>query len=326
MLQFARALALVALLSLVLTSAAVPASTLASTANARQSSSVSGNCCSPSQVARAEARLPAHPLNPQALVHSVTHLKLVRVQIDANESNVSVHRPNNYDTIQYFFGFIPPATGSLFVHRRPRFVVVTEIVEQRKPSGIWITPVLSGIQVHPIPAGYYSPLVLVSPLPQRRLTFIVESNIPRHRLYLLGQLLLTKARATVTNNLGPSHPGAHSPWSIKRVLTVQGVANLCSHHAASRFTASVRGYLAIGSINRLGGGFVGRLFTEPNPHAFFASDTKPFVQVWETKAWHPLPSGRHVTFHGILSCDISGYGASLPGWLGSIKPDRYTTG
>jgi len=238
MIQFTRALTLVALLGLVLTSAAAPASTQASTANARQSSSVSENCCSPSHVARAAARLPAHPL----------------------------------------------------------------------------------------PAGYYSPLVLISPLPQRRLTFIVESNIPRRRLYLLGQLLLTKARATVTNNLGPSHPGAHSPWSIKRVLTVQGVANLCSHHAASRFTASVRGYLAIGSINRLGGGFVGRLFTEPNPHAFFASDTKPFVQVWETKAWHPLPSGRHVTFHGILSCDISGYGASLPGWLGSIKPDRYTTG
>ncbi len=188
---FARAL--VALLSLMLTSAAVPPSTLASTANSRQSSSTSGNCCSPSQVAQAEARLPARPLDPQALVHSVTRLKLVHVQIDANGSNVSAHRPNNYDTIQYFFGFIPPATGDLFVHPHPRFVVVTEIVERRKPSGISITPVLSGIRVHPIPSGYYSPLVLVAPLPQRDLTFAIESNIPRSRLRLLGEILLAAA-------------------------------------------------------------------------------------------------------------------------------------
>ncbi len=156
MIQFTRALPLAALLGLVLTSAAAPASSLASTANARQSSSVSGNCCSRSQV----------------------------------------------------------------------------------------------------------------------------------------------ARATRTTNLGPSHPGTHSPWSIKRVLPVQGVAHLCSHHAAARFTASVRGYLAGVPLQGPGGGWVGRLFTKPNPYAFHAGDTRPFVQVWETKAWSLNLSNQQVTFHG----------------------------
>ncbi len=149
------------------------------------------------------------------MVQSVTHLKLVRVQIDANGSNVSVHRPNNYDTIQYFFGFISPATGSLFVHRRPRFVVVTEIVEQRKPSGISITKVIGGVQTTPIPPGYYSPLVLVAPLPQRRLTFDIESNIPRSRLHLLGEILLAAAAnqgCLLTSHLSWFTCNAPSTW------------------------------------------------------------------------------------------------------------------
>lgn len=187
---FARAL--VALLGLVLTSAAVPPSTLASTANARQSSSTSGNCCSPSQVARAEARLPARPLNPQALVQSVTRLKLVNFEVSTSGHMLAGH-PRGVNTIQYFFGYMPPTAGNLFVRRRPRFVVVTEIVEQLASRGISITPVFTGIHFTPIPRGYYSPLVLVAPLPQRDLTFAIESNIPRSRLRLLGESLLAAA-------------------------------------------------------------------------------------------------------------------------------------
>jgi hypothetical protein len=61
------------------------------------------------------------------------------------------------------------------------------------------------------------------------------------------------------------------------------------------------------------------------PHAFFAGDTRPFVQVWSTKAWSLNLNGRRVNFHGVLSCDASKYAeADLPGWRGSITPDRYS--
>ncbi len=118
--------------------------------------------------------------------------------------------------------------------------------------------------------------------------------------------------------------GVVNRWNVRRVLGVQIVADLCASHQASRFNASVRGYLTASPLQGPGGGFVGRLFTAPNPHAFFAGDTKPFVQVWGNKAWSLSLTGRQVTFHGILACDAATYSVNLPGWRGSITPDRYS--
>lgn len=282
-----------------------------------------GSCCQVAQVATAEARLPVQPFNPRAAVWSVTRLNLVNVQVFAAGANASVHRPNGDNTIQYVFGYTPPTHGNLFVRPRPHFVVVTEIVEQRRPGALSITPVLPAPQHPPIPAGYQSPLELVAPLPRRHLTFAVESNIPRSRLHLLGQLLLRDARSAGGGPAANS-PGSRNPWIVNRVLAVPDVASLCASHPSARFVASVRGYLTATALNGPGGGWVGRLFTVPNPHAFFAGDTRPFVQVWGTKAWLPGLSGRQVSFHGILACDASRYAADLPGWRGSITPDRYS--
>lgn len=66
MIPFARILALGALLALVLTSAAVPTPTHARASRSRQPASAAGSCCSPSQVAKVEARLPIRPVNPAA--------------------------------------------------------------------------------------------------------------------------------------------------------------------------------------------------------------------------------------------------------------------
>jgi hypothetical protein len=112
------------------------------------------------------------------------------------------------------------------------------------------------------------------------------------------------------------------PWIVHRVLAVQGVAVLCRAHAGAHFIASVRGYLEAVPLNGPGGGWVGRLFTQPNPHAFFANDRKPFVQVWDTKIWSLTSTHHRVTFHGVLTCDAATNG-ELPGWQGSIRPDRY---
>lgn len=227
--SLARTLTLLALLVLVLTSIVAPPSALAQTVRSSLPAPASGYCCSPSQVANAEALLPVRPVNPQAAVRFVTHLKLVNFQVVASRGNGSVHRPSGYNTIQYFFGYIPPTTGNLFVRPRPRFVVVTEIVEQRRPSGISITTELSGVQTTPIPAGYFSPLVLVTPVPNRHLTIAIESNIPRNRLHLLGKLLLVKAKAgsIVQPFRGTAIPCSHggTPASV----TIQRIT-LPRHH------------------------------------------------------------------------------------------------
>lgn len=235
MTQFARALALVGLCGLVLMSEAVPASTLASTVNSRQSSSGSGSCCLPSQVAKVEARMPIHPVNPQAAVRYVTDLKLVSVRILPNDGNASVNRPNDVNTIQYDFGYVAPTTGNLFVRHRPRYVRVIETVEQRRASGISITKVLRGVQTTPLPTGYYSPLVLVVAQPQRHLTFFVESNIPRSRLRLLGERLL----------IGGTIPGGRAPGS----LTPRQALALCGTKSAQPYiyphVVEVSGYLRV---------------------------------------------------------------------------------
>jgi hypothetical protein len=114
------------------------------------------------------------------------------------------------------------------------------------------------------------------------------------------------------------------PWRVQRVLAVRDVAGLCASHSASRFIASVRGFLTAMPLQGPGGGFVGRLFTARNPRAFFAGDREPFVQVWGTRAWDPRLTGRQVIFHGLLVCDTSTYRGELPGWQGSITPDRYS--
>jgi hypothetical protein len=100
---------------------------------------------------------------------------------------------------------------------------------------------------------------------------------------------------------------------------VLAVAMLTAH-----FIASVRGYLQVAALNGPAGGWVGRLFVKPNKYAYFARDTKPFVQVWETN-WPFSLTRRYVTFHGVLSCDAAAANRGLPGWRASIQPDRYST-
>jgi hypothetical protein len=106
-----RTLCRVACLGLILVFAASPMHARAQGDTSRQAAHASGSCCLPSQVSKWEALLPVHPSNPQAIVRFVTHLKLVNFQVLSSRGNVSVHRPNGYNTIQYFFGYMPPATG-----------------------------------------------------------------------------------------------------------------------------------------------------------------------------------------------------------------------
>jgi len=187
--------ALVALLGGALLSAAMPTYAHAQALASGQLAPAHGYCCSPSQVAKWEKLLPVRPVNPQSIVRSVTRLRLVNFEVTTNGGNRSVHRPSGYNTIQYDFGYVAATTGTLYIHHRPRYVRVIETVEQRRASGISITPVLSGASAAAIPAGYYSPWVLVVAQPQRHLTFLIESNIPRNRLRLLGDLLVARAKA-----------------------------------------------------------------------------------------------------------------------------------
>jgi hypothetical protein len=170
--------------------------------------------------------LPVHPVNPEVIVGYITHLKLVSVGILPNEGNASIHRPNGPNTIQYTFGFVPPSTGNLFVRQRPRFVEVIETVEQRRAGGISITPVLGEADATAIPAGYYSPLVLVVAQPQRRLTFFIESNITRNRLRLVGQLLTQGGRApgsmTPLQALSVCETRSVQPYLYPKIVSVSG--------------------------------------------------------------------------------------------------------
>ena len=228
--RFARSLALIALASLVLAFSTVPADTRAQSVRSPESAPASGACCLPSQVSKWESLLPVRPLNPQAIVGFVTHLRLVNFQVLSRGGNASVHRPNGYNTIQYDFGYIAPSTGNLFVRLRPRFVRVIETVEQRRASGISITKVLRGAQTTPIPAGYYSPLVLVAATPERHLTFFIESNIPRERLRLLGQLVTNGGRA----------PGSLSPLQALSLCEPKSIEPYFYPH-----TVAVSGYLRV---------------------------------------------------------------------------------
>jgi hypothetical protein len=112
------------------------------------------------------------------------------------------------------------------VRPHPRFVAVTETVEQRRASGISITPVLSGVPANTIPSGYFSPLVLVVAQPQRHLTFFIESNIPRNRLRLLGQLLLQGGRApgsmTPLQALSVCETRSVEPYLYPKIVSVSG--------------------------------------------------------------------------------------------------------
>ncbi len=186
--------ALVALVSGALISGTMPPYAHAQALAPEQQAPAHGYCCLPAQVAKGERLLPVRPVNPQSVVRSVTHLRLVNFQITTVGGNRSVHRPSGRNTIQYDFGYVAATTGTLFVHHRPRYVRVIETVEQRRARGISITPVLGGADAAAIPAGYYSPWVLVVAQPQRHLTFFIESNIPRNRLRLLGDLLVAKAK------------------------------------------------------------------------------------------------------------------------------------
>ncbi len=319
MILFARAPALVALLGLVLTSAAAPASTYAGSVPSRSNAcipdfAIGGTCYYPSQVIEAERNLRFRPVTPTAAVTLASNLSLYRMIVSP------IAGPNQTTLgggqITYVYGTIPSHIFDIHLTPRqnPKFVIVEEALGQdnfgkqvnltRAYTAKWHT---------------YGPwwFVAVGPIPNMALQ--VLSNLEKGEVRQIGGQVVAAGSHL-------SSPMAGKPWSIKRVVAVQGVANLCSNHAASRFTASVRGYLVAVPLQGPGGGWVGRLFTKPNPHAFHAGDTRPFVQVWGTKAWSLNLSNQQVTFHGILTCDTSTYALSLPGWLGSIKPDRYTTG
>ncbi len=223
---FCRALAVAGALNFVLVSAGPPMPARAAPAPVRQQNPALSACCTPSQVAAVEARLPVRPLNPQVIVQYVTHLRMVSVGLLPNVGEPSIHRPSGVNTIQYTFGFVPPSTGNLFVRPRPHFVQVIETVEQRKASGISITPVLGGVSASRIPAGYVSPLVLVVAQPARRLTFFIESNIPRNRLRLLGQLLTDGGRAprtmTPLQALSVCERKSVQPYIYPQIVAVSG--------------------------------------------------------------------------------------------------------
>jgi len=226
LIQIGRASVLAALLGATLLSTAAPTHSYAQALGSGQPSPSHGYCCLPSQVARMEARLPIHPVNPQVIVHYVTRLKMVSIRILPNPGEASINRPSGVNTIQYDFGYVAPFTGNLFVRPRPRYVRVIETVEQRRANGISITKVLRGVQTTPIPPGYDSPLVLVSATPERHLTFFIESNIPRERLRLLGQLLINGGMAPGTLSplqaLSLCEPKTIEPYVYPHRVAVSG--------------------------------------------------------------------------------------------------------
>jgi hypothetical protein len=84
MILFARAPALVALLGLVLTSAAAPASTYAGSVPSRSNAcipdfAIGGTCYYPSQVIEAERNLRFRPVTPTAAVTLASNLSLYRM-------------------------------------------------------------------------------------------------------------------------------------------------------------------------------------------------------------------------------------------------------
>ncbi len=319
MTRFARALALVALLGPALTIAAAPASTYAGSVPSRSNACIpnfpiGGTCYYPSQVIEAEKSLRFRPVTPTTVVTLASNLSLYRVIVSfiagPNQTTLSGGR------ITYVYGRIPAHIFDIRLTPRqnPKFVIVEEALGQDNfGKQVNLTRAYTA-KWHTHGPWWF---VAVGPIPNVALQ--VLSNLDKRQVQQIGGQLVAAGSQL---NKGV----AQKPWNIKQVLSVQGVANLCSHHTASRFTASVRGYLVGMPLQGPGGGWVGRLFTAPNPHAFHAGDTRPFVQVWGTKAWSLILSNQQVTFHGILACDTSTYALSLPGWLGSIKPDRYTTG
>lgn len=124
---------------------------------------------------------------------------------------------------------------------------------------------------------------------------------------------------------GGRSPGAARPWVVRRVLDVQGAGHLCSAHPSANFIASVRGYLVTTGLNGPAGGWVGRLFVRPNPHAFFAGDTHAFVEVWGTIRWS-VPENHVAIVHGTLACDAAENISNLPGWRASIRPNHVSRG
>lgn len=142
-------------------------------------------------------------------------------------------------------------------------------------------------------------------------------------LAMAGTCSLALLPATPMRNLHGYHRHSHAPWVVNRVLNVPRAASLCASHAAARFVASVRGYIEATFLQGPGGGWVGRLYRAPDARAFYFNDTKPFIQVWGTKAWSVNLSGRRVTFHGTLTCDAAKNDIGPPGWRASMTPDRY---
>jgi len=304
--RFGSALPLATVFGLALASAALPNHASAATAICALSlRSGSQPCYSASQARQAERHVPFALVNPVPTVGALTQLALSQVSV-VRSANGSLSGYN------YVFGMVPPHQDLIALpgtsSATAKYVLVQEIVgnygflptsEHRdRPGGPWL---------------------FTFAVPARRLLFLITSNEPRGLVQQLGRRL-----AATGPDLRKS--ASHQPWNIKGVLTIGGVASLCSHHLSSRFTASVRGHLVSMALNGPGGGWVGRLFTGPNPRAFHTGDTTPFVQVWGSPARSLNLSNRQVTFHGLLSCDASKYhDASLPGWKGSMIPDRFST-
>lgn len=150
-------------------------------------------------------------------------------------------------------------------------------------------------------------------------------GVPGYPTQVVTRLDGISLTVTVTQEplAGGRSPKTATPWVVRRTLDVRRVRGLCSTHPSAHFIASVRGYLATAALQRLGGGWVGRLFVKPNPHAFFGDDTQPFVQVWGTGRW-TVRDNHLATAHGNLTCDAAAERADLPGWQASIRPDGVT--
>lgn len=131
MIQFARALPLVALLGPVLITAAAPASTYAGSVRSRRNAcipdfAIGGTCYYPSQVIDAEKSLRFRPVTPTTAVGLASTLSLYRVIVSPiagrNQTTLGGAR------ITYVYGMIPSHILDIHLTPRqnPKFVIVEE--------------------------------------------------------------------------------------------------------------------------------------------------------------------------------------------------------
>ncbi len=184
--RFARALPLVALLGVVLTSAVAPASTYAGSVRSGSNAcipdfAIGGTCYYPSQVIEAEKSLRFRPVTPTTAVGLASNLSLYRLIVS------SIAGPNQTTLgggrITYVYGMIPSHIFDIHLTPRqnPKFVIVEEALGQDN----------FGTQVH-LTRAYtakwhtYGPwwFVAVGPIPNVALQ--VLSNLDKRQVRQIG--------------------------------------------------------------------------------------------------------------------------------------------